>query len=121
MPPPGMRVLYGLVKRCDPPERRHGLRISASFPVRIRGFSATGERLYCQTGLENLGTGGLYLLTETDIREWRRLMIVVCFSLAGGESTPSPVLAARVDILRVVSEQDRRIGFAFRFIRRRFA
>ena len=51
--------------------RRRNLRINAHFPVRVRGISPTGKRLEFETELENLGSGGLFMRAQHDIRGWK--------------------------------------------------
>lgn len=101
-------------------ERRRSLRISAPFPVRVRGISSTGRRLEFYTELENLGAGGLFLNVTQDIRDWKRLRMILWLSLTGNPETPAPVVAARAEVLRIEAQPDQRLGFAVAFTRHRF-
>ena len=96
-------------------ERRHTLRTSAPFPVRVRGISAAGERLQFDTELDNLGAGGLYLRATQDIRTWRRIMIRIRLSLAADTAARAPVVAARGTVLRADLQPDQRLGLAIGF------
>jgi hypothetical protein len=96
-------------------ERRRTLRISAPFPIRVRGISAAGQRLQFDTKLDNLGAGGLYLRAKQDIRMWTRIMIRVRASLASDEAGRAPVVVARGAVLRTDLQPDQRLGFAIAF------
>ncbi len=102
-------------------ERRRTLRISAPFPIRVRGISAAGERLQFEAELDNLGAGGLYLRATQDIRTWTRIMIRIRLSLAPDAAGRAAVVAARGAVLRTELQPDQRLGFAiaikgYRFI-----
>jgi hypothetical protein len=102
-------------------ERRRTLRISAPFPIRVRGISAAGERRQFEAELDNLGAGGLYLRAAQDIRMWTRIMIRIRLSLAPDAAGRAAVVAARGAILRTEPQPDQRLGFAiaikgYRFI-----
>lgn len=101
-------------------ERRRTLRISAPFPIRVRGISAAGERLQFEAELDNLGTGGLYLRATQDIRTWSRIMIRIRLSPTPDTAGRAPVVAARGAVLRTELLPDHRLGFAIAFKGYRF-
>ncbi len=101
-------------------ERRGTARLLAPFPVRIVGVATSGERLECEAHLENLCARGLYVRLSEDIREWKRIVMVVKLSLAPSPTVPAPVFVARAEILRVEAQGDGLKGFAVRLTRHRF-
>jgi hypothetical protein len=101
-------------------ERRRTLRISAPFPIRVRGISAAGERLQFEAELDNLGAGGIYLRATQDIRTWTRIMIRIRLSLAPDAAGRAAVVAARGAVLRTELQPDQRLGFAIAIKGHRF-
>ena len=101
-------------------ERRRTLRISAPFPIRVRGISAAAERRQFDAEIDNLGAGGLYLRATQDMRTWTRIMIRVRLSLAVEAAGRAPVVAARGAVLRTDIQPDQRLGFAIAFKGYRF-
>jgi hypothetical protein len=101
-------------------ERRHNLRITAPFPVRVRGISPAGKHLEFETEIENLGAGGLFLRTRHDIRDWKNLTLIVRLALTSESETPAPIVAARAKILRADHAHDGCAGYAIGFTRNRF-
>jgi hypothetical protein len=101
-------------------DRRRNLRITAPFPVSVRGISSAGKRLEFETELENLGSGGLFMRAQHDIREWKNLTLIMRLSLASNPEIPAPVVAARAKILRAERQSDGRVAFAVAFTKRRF-
>jgi hypothetical protein len=96
------------------------LRISAPFPVRIRGVSAAGKRLQFEAELDNLGAGGLYMRAMQDIRRWSRIMIRIRLSLAADKDEKAAVVAARGVVVRTELQPDHRLGYAIAFRGYRF-
>jgi hypothetical protein len=101
-------------------ERRHNLRITSPFPVRVRGISPAGKHLEFETELENLGAGGLYMRTRHDIRDWKNLTLVMRLALTSESETPAPIVAARAKIIRTEHAHDGCAGYAVAFTRSRF-
>jgi hypothetical protein len=101
-------------------ERRQNLRITAPFPVRVRGISPSGRHLEFETEVENLGSGGLFMRTPHDIRAWKNLTLVMRLALTSEPETPAPVVAARARILRTEHAYDGCAGYAVAFTRSRF-
>ncbi len=101
-------------------ERRRSLRITARFPVRVRGISSAGRHLEFETEIENLGAKGLFLKTRHDIREWRNLTLVMRFSLTSESETPAPIVVARARILRTERGSDGCAGYGVAFTKSRF-
>jgi hypothetical protein len=82
------------------PERRRNLRIAAPFPALVRGISENGTKTQFHTEIDNLSTAGVFLRTNRNLREWKRLMVVMRLSLDTDQKTPAPVVVARGEILR---------------------
>ncbi len=101
-------------------ERRQTLRITAPFPVRVRGISTTGRHLEFETELENLGAGGLFLKTRHDIGDWRNLTLVMRLALTSESEIPAPIVAARARIVRTDQAHRESAGYAVAFTRSRF-
>ena len=101
-------------------ERRGTARLRAPFPVRIVGVATSGERRECEAHLENLCARGLYVRLFEDIREWKRIMMVVKLSLAPNSTVPAPLFVARAAVLRVEPQSDGLMGVAVSLTRHRF-
>jgi c-di-GMP-binding flagellar brake protein YcgR len=101
-------------------ERRRNPRISAPFPVCVRGITEDGERAQFQAELENLSSGGLFLRTDRNLREWKRLLFVMRLSLDRNPENPAAVVAARGEILRTQAGSRKCAGYAVALKSRRF-
>jgi c-di-GMP-binding flagellar brake protein YcgR len=101
-------------------ERRRTLRMSAPFPVWVRGLTENGERGQFQAELENLSSGGLFLRTDRDLRKWKRLLFVMRLSLDRNQESPAAVVAARGEILRTQTGSPNCTGYAVALKSRRF-
>jgi hypothetical protein len=99
-------------------ERRRSPRLSASFPVTVRGIDSRGERFEHVTHLDNISHGGLYVVLPTAPGVGGRMFAMV--RMAESDSTPAARLAVRGAVVRTTDRPDGQVGLGVRFVRWRF-
>lgn len=101
------------------PERRHFLRVSIPYPVRVRGVNASGKPFRYDTVVDNLSVGGLLLQLPETLEVGTELTVALRLAVGADERNPAPRMAARATVLRVVAASDGKNMIAMKFTRRR--
>jgi hypothetical protein len=100
-------------------EHRLSLRVDAPYFIRLKGADICGCKFTEETLLENLSSGGLYLVLTRRLREGSDVTMAIRLSIEPATSVPMMRLAARGTVLRVEQRPAGLFGVAVEFKRRR--
>jgi hypothetical protein len=77
-------------------ERRRQPRLTIPFPTRVRGRSTEGAPFECDTAVENISRGGLYVVVPGWVDLQARMLFVVTLTPGGGRPGARVALRGRV-------------------------
>jgi PilZ domain len=99
-------------------ERRRSPRLTAPFPVTVRGTEPGGKRFQHVTRLDDISHDGLHVMLPVSLNVGARMFAVV--RMAESESAPAARLAVRGVVVRAAGRSDGRVGLGVRFACWRF-
>jgi hypothetical protein len=98
-------------------ERRRKPRISAPFPIKVRGVDASGKGFEIETVVENISSSGVYLRLPKQMSTGAKFNMAIRFNNADG-SGPNAMLFCKV--LRTELQPDELVGLAAAIERHKF-